>query len=157
MKKLLAIFITIVLFLPLAFGQSEESIFDYKLWKADDPRTANPTSLYLPNNPLNPANLYRPDNDYNPANKYMPDNPLNPANKYRPNNMLNRTNRFNIDSPLNPINRYRNPYSPPKEGMFKSQYKSYIPKSYTTPQYELPGLSDPLDSLLDDLWDDNSY
>ena len=147
MKKLLAIFITVVLFLPLAFGQSEEeSIF--KLWKADDPRTANPRNRYQPNNPLNPVNKYRWDNDYNPVNRFKFDNPLNPVNKYNPNNMLNRTNRFNIDSPLNPINRYRSPSNPPKKGMFKRR-PLYKPKSYT-PRYELPG-------LLDNLWEDDPY
>jgi len=158
MKKLLAIFIAVVLFLPLAFGQSEEeSIFDDKLWKADDPRTANPLNLYNYNNPLNPVNKYRPDNDYNPINQFKPDNPLNFINQYNPNNMLNPLKQFHPDSPLNFINRYRSPYNPPKEGMFKSQYKSYTPKSYTVPQYEVPGLSDPLDSLLDDLWVDTPY
>ncbi len=90
MKKLLAIFITAVLFLPLAFGQSE----DDKLWKADDPRTANPLNLYNYNNPLNPVNKYRPDNDYNPINKFKPDNPLNSINQYNPNNMLNPLKQF---------------------------------------------------------------
>lgn len=150
MKKLLAIFITAVLFLPLAFGQSE----DDKLWKADDPRTANPLNLYNYNNPLNPVNKYRPDNDYNPINKFKPDNPLNSLNQYNPNNMLNPLKQFHPDSPLNFINRYRSPYNPPKEGMFKSQYEIYTP---TVPQYEVPGLSDPFDSLLDDLWEDNPY
>ena len=152
MKKLLAILTTLVLFLPLAFGQSEESRFDRKLWRADDPRTANPINLYHGRNPLNPANKYRGDNDFNPANKFKFDNPLNPANRFKLGNRLNPTNRFHPDSPLNPINRFRSPNNPPKEGMF-TQYEIYTPKSYAVPQYELQ--SDPL--VLDELWEDDSY
>ena len=142
MPRQLAI-ITLVLFLPLAFGQSK----DNKLWKADDPRTANPLNLYQHNNPLNPANKFRSDNDLNPVNRFKLDNPLNPVNKYNLNNMLNPTNRFHPDSPLNPVNRYRSADNPPTE------FKSYTP--YTAPQYEVPG--NPLDSLLDDLWEDTPY
>jgi len=111
MTRQLAI-ITLVLmlnFLPLAFGQ------DDALWRADDPRTANPINRYHTDNPLNPANKYRGDNDFNPANKFKFDNPLNPANKYKFDNLLNPANRFDPDSPLNPINRYRSPDNPPKE------------------------------------------
>jgi len=115
MKRLLTAFLIALLFLPLAFGQSEESRSDDKLWRADDPRTANPINLYHGRNPLNPANKYRGDNDFNPANKFKFDNPLNPANKFKFGNKLNPTNRFHRDSPLNLLNRFRSPDDPPKD------------------------------------------
>ena len=115
-------FLIALLFLPLAFGQSKESNrFDRKLWRADDPRTANPISKYHRNNPLNPANKYRGDNDFNPANKFKFDNPLNPANRFKFGNKLNPTNRFHRDSPLNPINRFRSPDDPPTRSRTKAR------------------------------------
>ncbi len=135
MKKLLAILTTLVLFLPLAFGQSKESRFDRKLWIADDPRTANPISKYHRNNPLNPANKYRGDNDFNPANKFKFDNPLNPANRFKFDNLLNPANRFDPDSPLNPVNRFRSPDDPPKD------------------DWELDYGLDDYDNLFDDSWE----
>jgi hypothetical protein len=93
--------------------------FDNKLWRADDPRIANPLNIYNPQNPLNPSNKYRPDNDFNSTNKYRYNNPLNPNNRYNPENQLNPTNKYSPDSPLNPINKYRSPSNPPQRGMFK--------------------------------------
>ena len=144
MKQLATILAILALALT-AFGQENE------LWDADDPRTANPLNLYELDNPLNPVNEFRLDNDLNPVNRFKSDNPLNPVNKYRLDNMLNPVNRFHPDSPLNPINQYRSPSNPPTEGMF-NQYESY---TYAVPQYELQ--SDPADSLLDDLLEDDPY
>ena len=122
MKRLLASFGIALLFLPLAFGQSKESSrFGGRLWRADDPRTANPISKYHRNNPLNPANKYRGDNDFNPANKFKFDNPLNPANRFKFGNKLNPTNRFHRDSPLNPVNRFRSPDDPPTRSRTKAR------------------------------------
>ena len=119
MKRLLASFGIALLFLPLAFGKSgyldNKQRKENKLWRADDPRTANPINLYHGRNPLNPANKYRGDNDFNPANKFKFDNPLNPANRFKFGNKLNPANRFHRDSPLNPINRFRSPDDPPKD------------------------------------------
>ena len=116
MKRLLTAFIVTTLLLPFAFGQSDyKRTLNDKLWRADDPRTANPINLYHGRNPLNPANKYRGDNDFNPANKFKFDNPLNPANRFKFGNRLNPTNRFHRDSPLNPVNRFRSPDDPPKD------------------------------------------
>ncbi len=115
MKRSLALFGILALFLPCAFGQSDDDKLSGKLWRADDPRTANTINRYHADNPLNPANKYRGDNDYNPVNRFKRDNPLNPVNKYKSNNLLNPTNRFHPDSPLNFINRFRSPSNPPKD------------------------------------------
>lgn len=105
---LMAVFLAVFFTLICSYG------FAGELWRADDPRTANPINRYYPENPLNPVNLFRPDNNFNPVNRFNPDNPLNAINRYDPNNLLNPINRYKTDSTLNPINRFRSPYDDPR-------------------------------------------
>ena len=37
----------------------------WSLWKADDPRLANPINLFDLENPLNPTNKFHFENDFN--------------------------------------------------------------------------------------------
>ena len=120
MKTLLLVIPIALLAQGLVFGQSEEKkLWQPSLWKADDPRLANPINRFHLKNPLNSINKVHFENDFNPINKYRLDNPLNPINKFRIDNMLNPINRYNLDSPLNPINQYRSPPDAPERGMFK--------------------------------------
>ena len=112
----------LIALLSIALTAGAAHAFNHKLWKADDPRTANPLSIYNSNNPLNPTNKFRSDNDYNSINRFKSDNPLSPINRYNSENQLNPINQYSPDSPLNPINRYRSPNDPPKRGMFKSDW-----------------------------------
>ena len=122
MKQLLLVVIAALLAQGLVFGQSEEKkleLWQPSLWKADDPRLANPINRFHHENPLAPANRFHLENDFNPINRYRLDNPLNPINQHRIDNLLNPINRYNLDSPLNPINRYRSSSDAPERGMFK--------------------------------------
>jgi len=86
----------------LVFGQSEEKKLELGqpfLWKADDPRIANPINRFHFKNPLAPANRFHLENDFNPINRYRLDNPLNPINKYRIDNLLNITGVPRINHP----------------------------------------------------------
>ena len=125
----------------LAMGQSDETKRPWELsgseaqsgsflkpealWRADDPRNANPLNLFQSKNPLNPVNKYHPESDTNPVNKFRPDNPLNPVNRYNPSNLLNPVNRHDPDSPLNPVNRFRSPNDPPRQG-WSSFFKDLV-------------------------------
>ena len=44
----------LIALLSIALTAGAAHAFNHKLWKADDPRTANPLSIYNSNNPLNP-------------------------------------------------------------------------------------------------------
>ncbi|MCH7805215.1 MAG: hypothetical protein IH937_14195 [Acidobacteria bacterium] len=185
MKKLLAIFITLVLFLPLAFGQSEEKkhswlrLFDSNYLgrlsknKFAPDSTSNKFGIYgsrdSPKSINNPYSIYG-----SAAQSEFSSGSNSPLIRGEDGTYLGRLNRnrFDADSISNPFGRYGSKFSPDSinnpYGKYGSPYSPYsatnpyaieTPKIYapTAPQYELPGLSDPLDSLLDDLWEDTPY
>ncbi len=180
MKKLLAIFITVVLFLPLAFGQSEEKerswLDDYlgRLSKnkfAPD-STSNKFGVY--DSRFSPKSIKNPFSIYGSAAQSEFSSGYNsPQIRGADGNYLGRLNknRFGADSISNPFGRYGSKFSPDSinnpYGKYGSPYSPYsatnpyateAPKIYapTVPQYGMPGLSDP-GSLLDDLWEDTPY
>jgi len=180
MKKLLAIVITVVLFLPIAFGQSQEkerSWIDEYLGRFSNNKyapdsTANEYGAYgsrfSPKSIKNPFSIpgSAAQSEYSSGsnspqlrgedgtylgrvnkNRYDPDSISNPYGRYG--------SKYSPDSVNNPYGKYGSPYSPYSA---TNPYATEAPKIYapTTPQYEVPGLSDP-GSLLDGLWDDDPY
>ena len=180
MKKLLAIFITVVLFLPLAFGQSEEkerSWLDDYLGRLSKNRfapdsTSNKFGVY--GSRFSPKSIKNPFSIYGSAAQSEFSSGYNsPQIRGADGTYLGRLNknRFDADSISNPFGRYGSKFSPDSinnpYGKYGSPYSPYsatnpyateAPKIYapTVPQYEMPGLSDP-GSLLDDLWEDTPY
>jgi len=184
MKKLLAIFITVVLFLPLAFGQSEEKERSWlKLF--DDYLGRLSTNKFAPDSTSNKFGVYgsrySPKSINNPfsipgsaAQSEFSSGSNSPLIRGEDGTYLGRLNRnkYDSDSVANPFGRYGSKFSPDSinnpYGKYGSPYspnsatnpyaieapKIYAPKSYTAPQYNVPGLSDPTGSLLDNLWED---
>ena len=181
MKKLLAIFITVVLFLPLAFGQSEEKerswLFDSNYLgrlsknKFAPDSTSNPYGVY--------GSLYSPKSIKNPfsipgsaAQSKYSFGSNSPQLRGADGNYLGRVNknRYDPDSISNPFGRYGSKFSPDSVnnpyGKYGSPYSPYsatnpyaieAPKIYAPTVPQAPGLSAPADSLLDDLWEDDPY
>jgi len=175
MKKLLAIFITVVLFLPLAFGQSEEK---ERSW-LDDYLGRLSNNKYAPDSTSNKYGVYgsrfSPKSIKNPfsipgsaAQSKYSFGSNSPQLRGEDGTFLGRVNknRYDPDSISNPYGRYGSKYSPDSVnnpyGKYGSRYSPYsatnpyaieAPKIYAP---KVPGLSDP-GSLLDDLWEDDSY
>ena len=164
MKKLLAIFITVVLFLPLVFGQSEEK--ERSLWPLldDDYLGRFSTNKFAPDSTSNKFGLYgspySPKSINNPFSLYGSaaqswfsfgsNSPLIRGEDGAYLGRLNR-NRFDADSVSNPFGRYgskfsldsiNNPY-----GKYGSPYSPYsatnpyaieAPKIYAPKSYTVP-------------------
>ncbi len=177
MKKLLAVFVTVVLFLAPAFGQAEEK---ERSW-LDDYLGRLSKNQYAPDSTSNPYGVYgsrySPKSIKNPfsipgsaAQSEYSSGSSSPQLRGSDGKYLGRVNKnkYDADSIANPFGRYGSKYSPDSVnnpyGKYGSPYspysatnpyateapKIYAPESYTTPQYELPG-------LLDNLWDDDPY
>ena len=183
MKTLLAIFITVVLFLPLAFGQSEKkerTLFDEYLGRLSTNKfapdsTSNKFGVY--GSPYSPKSINNPFSLYGSAahSSFGSNSPLIRGEDGTYLGRLNR-NKFDADSVSHPFGRYGSRFSPNSinnpYGKYGSPYspysatnpyatqapKIYAPQSYwtplTEPRYDVPGFLDPAGSLLDDLWED---
>jgi len=147
MKKLLAIFITVVLFLPLAFGQSEEKKPSWLDLFKDNYLGRLSKNKYAPDSTSNKYGVYgsrfSPKSIKNPfsipgsaAQSEYSFGSNSPQLRGEDGTFLGRVNknRYNADSISNPYGRYGSKYSPDSINNPYGKYGSpYSPYSATNP------------------------
>jgi len=176
MKSLLASFGIALLFIPLAFGQSEEKEHSW----LDEYLGRLSKNKYAPDSTSNKFGVYgsrfSPKSIKNPfsipgsaAQSKFSSGSNSPQLQGEDGTYLGRLNknRFDADSISNPFGRYGSKFSPDsinnpygKYGSPHSSYSATNPYAIEAPKIYapiVPGLSDPAGDVLDDLWEDTPY